>query len=50
GRISWWTNPEEPIDALLAGRAAMATVLNGSVFDAALHHRVVSTIWDRCLY
>jgi putative spermidine/putrescine transport system substrate-binding protein len=32
------------------GRAAFATVLNGDVYDAAIHHRALGAIWDRQLY
>jgi putative spermidine/putrescine transport system substrate-binding protein len=32
------------------GRAAMATALNGDIYDAAQHHHDLRVIWDRQLY
>ena len=46
----WWTRSSEPAAMLLDGRAAFATILNGDVYDAAIHHRKLGTIWDRQLY
>ncbi|MEI9930523.1 MAG: extracellular solute-binding protein [Rhizomicrobium sp.] len=48
--IVWWTHSSEPVAMLSDGRAAFATVLNGDVYEAALHHRALGVIWDRQLY
>jgi putative spermidine/putrescine transport system substrate-binding protein len=48
--IVWWSNSGEPAAMLQDGRAAFATVLNGDVYDAAMKHRALGTIWDRQLY
>src|ERR1700749_3441159 len=48
--IVWWTRSSEPVAMLQDGRAAFATVLNGDVFDAAVHHRGLGVIWDNQLY
>lgn len=48
--IVWWTRSSEPVAMLEDGRTAFATVLNGDVFDAAIHHRGLGIIWDRQLY
>lgn len=48
--IVWWTHSSEPAAMLLDGRAAFATILNGDVYDSAVHHRGLGTIWDRQLY
>jgi len=48
--IVWWTRSSEPAAMLLDGRAAFATILNGDVYDAAVHHHGLGTIWDRQLY
>ncbi|HVV66092.1 MAG TPA: extracellular solute-binding protein [Rhizomicrobium sp.] len=50
GSLVWWTRSDEPVEMLADGRAAMATLLNGSLFDAAAHHRRIGAIWDRQLY
>jgi putative spermidine/putrescine transport system substrate-binding protein len=50
GAIVWWTRTSEPAAMLLDGRAAFATILNGDVYTAAIHHRGLGTIWDRQLY
>lgn len=50
GSIIWWTHSSEPAAMLLDGRAAFATILNGDVYDSAVHHRGLGTIWDRQLY
>jgi putative spermidine/putrescine transport system substrate-binding protein len=46
----WWTHSSEPAAMLEDGRAAFATILNGDVYDAAVHHHELGTIWDRQLY
>jgi putative spermidine/putrescine transport system substrate-binding protein len=48
--IVWWTRSSEPAAMLSDGRAAFATILNGDVYDAAIHHRGLGTIWDHQLY
>ncbi|HTT99111.1 MAG TPA: extracellular solute-binding protein [Rhizomicrobium sp.] len=48
--IVWWTRSTEPAAMLQDGRAAFATILNGDIYDAAVHHRGMGTIWDRQLY
>jgi putative spermidine/putrescine transport system substrate-binding protein len=48
--IVWWTRSSEPVAMLQDGRAAFATVLNGDVYDAAIHHRGLGVIWDKQLY
>jgi putative spermidine/putrescine transport system substrate-binding protein len=48
--IVWWSRSSEPAAMLQDGRAVFATVLNGDVFDAAVHHHPLGTIWDGQLY
>ncbi len=48
--IVWWTRSSEPVAMLGDGRAAFATILNGDVYDSAIHHRALGVIWDRQLY
>ena len=50
GSIVWWNSSTDAVAMLGDGRAAMATVLNGDVYDAAQHHNVLNVIWDRQLY
>ncbi|HJW40782.1 MAG TPA: extracellular solute-binding protein [Rhizomicrobium sp.] len=50
GSLVWWNNSADAIAMLNDGRAAFATVLDGDVYDAALHHHPVGVIWDRQLY
>jgi putative spermidine/putrescine transport system substrate-binding protein len=50
GSIVWWTRSSEPIEMLRDGRAAFATALNGTVYDAEIHGDRVGVIWDRELY
>jgi len=50
GSIVWWSRSSEPAAMLEDGRAAFATILNGDIYDAAIHHRGLGTIWDRQLY
>jgi len=50
GRIVWWTRTGEPAGMLADGRAAMATILNGDIYDAAMHKNVLGMVWDRQLY
>jgi putative spermidine/putrescine transport system substrate-binding protein len=50
GSLVWWS-PDDPPAAMLAdGRAAMATILNGDVFDAQNNGQTLATIWDGQLY
>ena len=48
--IVWWTRSSEAVAMLQDGRAAFATVLNGDVYDAAVHGQEFGVIWDRQLY
>ena len=48
--IVWWSRSSEPAAMLEDGRAAFATILNGDVYDAAIHHRGLGAIWDGQLY
>lgn len=48
--IVWWSHSSEPAAMLLDGRAAFAMMLNGDIFDAAIHHHDIGVIWDRQLY
>jgi putative spermidine/putrescine transport system substrate-binding protein len=50
GALVWWDNSADALAMLADGRAAMATALNGDIYDAAQHHQVVNVIWDRQLY
>lgn len=50
GSIVWWTRPSEPAAMLAGGRAAFATILNGGLYDAAMHGLEFGVIWDRQLY
>ncbi len=50
GSLVWWNSSADAVAMLNDGRAAMATVLNGDIYDAAQHHHAVGTIWDRQLY
>lgn len=50
GSIVWWTRSSEAVAMLQDGRAALATVLNGDVYDAAVHGHELGVIWDRQLY
>jgi putative spermidine/putrescine transport system substrate-binding protein len=46
----WWTGTSEPAQMLESGRAAFSTILNGDIYDAAIHHRQIAPIWDRQMY
>jgi putative spermidine/putrescine transport system substrate-binding protein len=48
--IVWWSRVSEPAAMLEDGRAAFATMLNGAIYDAAIHHRHLGAIWDHQLY
>jgi putative spermidine/putrescine transport system substrate-binding protein len=48
--IIWWTHSNEPSALIEEGRATFATMLNGDVYDAAVHHRKLGVIWDRQFY
>jgi putative spermidine/putrescine transport system substrate-binding protein len=50
GSIVWWTQPSEPIDMLVHGRAVLATALNGDAYDAQRNARDIGIVWDRQLY
>jgi len=50
GSLVWWDNSADAVAMVNDGRAAMATALNGDVYDAAQHHRAVGVVWDRQLY
>jgi putative spermidine/putrescine transport system substrate-binding protein len=50
GTIVWWTRSSEPAAMLADGRAAFATILNGDVYDASVHHNALGVIWDCQLY
>ncbi len=50
GSIVWWTRSSEPVAMIEDGRAAFATVLNGDIYDAAIHGQKLAVIWDRQLY
>jgi putative spermidine/putrescine transport system substrate-binding protein len=46
----WWSNTSEPGQMLETGRAAFSTMLNGDVYDAAIHKRQIAPIWDGQMY
>jgi putative spermidine/putrescine transport system substrate-binding protein len=46
----WEDKSSEAVAMLEDGRAALATALNGDIFDAAQHGRRLGVIWDRQLY
>jgi putative spermidine/putrescine transport system substrate-binding protein len=50
GSLLWWNSSTDALAMLADGHAAMATLLNGDVYDAAQHHNDVAVIWDRQLY
>ncbi|MBV9418422.1 MAG: extracellular solute-binding protein, partial [Alphaproteobacteria bacterium] len=50
GNIVWWDDSADAVAMLSDGRAAMATALNGDVFNAIQKHKAVGVIWDRELY
>jgi len=50
GSLIWWDSSTDAVAMLNDGRAAMATALNGDLYDAAQRHRAVGVIWDRQLY
>jgi len=50
GSLVWWSNSADALAMLADGRAAMATALNGDIYDAAQHHHAPGVIWDRQLY
>ncbi|MBL6853240.1 MAG: extracellular solute-binding protein [Alphaproteobacteria bacterium] len=50
GSLVWWDDSADAVAMVNDGRAAMATALNGDVYDAAQHHHAVGVVWDRQLY
>ncbi len=50
GNLVWWTDNDPPWLILSDGRAAMSTILNGDIFDAATHGTRLGVVWDRQLY
>lgn len=48
--IVWWTRSSEPAAMIGDGRAAFATILNGDVYDSAIHGHALGVIWDRQMY
>jgi putative spermidine/putrescine transport system substrate-binding protein len=50
GSLVWWDSSADAVAMVNDGRAALATTLNGDIYDAAQHHRAVGVIWDRQLY
>lgn len=46
----WWNNTSDPAAMLEDGRAAFSTILNGDIYDAAIHKRRIAPIWDRQMY
>ena len=50
GAIVWWDSPAEPRNLLQSGQVRMTTMLNGTVFDAAMAGDQIAPIWDRQLY
>ena len=48
--LIWWRRPNEPIDMIASGAAAMATSLNGRVFDAQTAHADIAALWDGQIY
>jgi len=48
--VVWWSNNDPPARMVADGRAAFTTILNGDVFDAAMHGGRLGVIWDRQLY
>lgn len=50
GSLVWWSADDPPAKMLAQGRAAMASILNGDVFDAEMRGQMLGTIWDGQLY
>jgi putative spermidine/putrescine transport system substrate-binding protein len=48
--LVWWDSSADAVAMLGDGRAAMATALNGDIYDAAQRRQRVNVIWDRQLY
>ncbi|MDE2267146.1 MAG: extracellular solute-binding protein [Alphaproteobacteria bacterium] len=48
--LVWWTNDDSPARMLADGRTAFSTILNGDIFNAAVHGNNLGVIWDRQLY
>lgn len=46
----WWTAASDPAAMLEDGRAAFSTILNGDVYNAAIHRQAIAPIWDRQMY
>lgn len=49
-RIVWWSHAGEPARMFADGRATLATILNGDIYDAAAHGEHLNVLWDRQLY
>jgi putative spermidine/putrescine transport system substrate-binding protein len=50
GALVWWSEDAPPAKMLADGRAAMASMLNGDVFDVETRGQMLGTIWDGQLY
>jgi putative spermidine/putrescine transport system substrate-binding protein len=50
GAIVWWTSPGQPAELIHSGQARYSTILNGDIYDAAIHHQPLGVLWDRQLY
>jgi putative spermidine/putrescine transport system substrate-binding protein len=50
GAIVWWTSPGQPAELIHSGQARFSTILNGDIYDAAIHHKPLGVLWDRQLY
>jgi putative spermidine/putrescine transport system substrate-binding protein len=48
--IVWWNGTSEPAELIRSGQARFSTILNGDIFDAAIHHHPMGVLWDRQLY
>ncbi len=48
--IVWWKRLAEPLEWIERGEAAMATTLNGRVYDAVGADKKFATLWDGQLY
>jgi putative spermidine/putrescine transport system substrate-binding protein len=46
----FWDSTSDPAAMLEDGRAAFSTILNGDIYDAAIHHRRIAPLWDRQMY
>jgi putative spermidine/putrescine transport system substrate-binding protein len=48
--IVWWRRLAEPIDGIANGQIAMATTLNGRIYEAVNAGREIAPLWDGQLY